>query len=101
VQGFVAAAHIKENYMPVSDRDSGIVTEYIASLEKACMALNTFLFIWWKLHMHTVGVKDEHGSSCATPLNTWLLNKLNEACGRAGNPVFNEAIPGTGQCKRA
>jgi hypothetical protein len=44
---------------------------------------------WWKLHMHTVGVKDEHGSSCATLLNTWLLNKLNEACGRAGNPVFN------------
>lgn len=44
---------------------------------------------WWKLHMHTVGVKDEHGSSCATLLNTWLLGKLNEACGRAGNPVFN------------
>jgi hypothetical protein len=44
---------------------------------------------WWKLHMQIVGVKDEHGSSCATLLNTWLLNQLNEACGRADNPVFN------------
>jgi len=44
---------------------------------------------WWKLHLQVVGVQDEHGSSCATLLNTWLLNKLNEACDRKENPVFN------------
>ena len=44
---------------------------------------------WWKLHLQVVGVQDEHGSSCATLLNTWLLNKLNEACARQENPVFN------------
>jgi hypothetical protein len=44
---------------------------------------------WWKLHLQAVGVVDEHGSSGATLLITWLLAKLNEACGRADNPVFN------------
>jgi hypothetical protein len=79
---------------------------------------------WWKLHMHSLGVRDEHGSSCATLLDTWLPGKLNEACGRQDNPVFNhgaeaqhygftqaaggaeggfllKAIPSTGACERA
>ena len=43
---------------------------------------------WWKLHTQIVGVEDEHGTSGATLLNTWLLQQLNIACGRAENPVF-------------
>ena len=43
---------------------------------------------WWKLHTQIVGVEDEHGTSGATLLNTWLLEQLNIACGRADNPVF-------------
>jgi hypothetical protein len=43
---------------------------------------------WWKLHTQIVGVEDEHGTSGATLLNTWLLQQLNVACGRADNPVF-------------
>jgi hypothetical protein len=43
---------------------------------------------WWKLHTQIVGVEDEHGTSGATLLNTWLLEQLNIACSRANNPVF-------------
>ena len=43
---------------------------------------------WWKLHTQIVGVEDDHGTSGATLLNTWLLDQLNLACGRADNPVF-------------
>jgi hypothetical protein len=43
---------------------------------------------WWKLHTQIVGVEDDHGTSGATLLNTWLLEQLNVACGRADNPVF-------------
>jgi len=43
---------------------------------------------WWKLHTQIVGVEDDHGTSGATLLNTWLLEQLNVACGRANNPVF-------------
>jgi hypothetical protein len=45
---------------------------------------------WWKLHMHVVKFVDEHHvPSAATFFNNWLLAKLNEACERTDNPVFN------------
>jgi hypothetical protein len=45
---------------------------------------------WWKLHMHVVKFTDEHGvPSAATFFNNWMLSKLNDACARSNNPVFN------------
>jgi hypothetical protein len=43
----------------------------------------------WSQHMQVMGIKDSHGESGATMFITDLLRRLNAACGRANNPVFN------------
>ena len=43
----------------------------------------------WQQHSTVMGIKDSHGESGATKFITWLLIKLNEACGRADNHVFH------------
>lgn len=53
---------------------------------------DTWMFVphmsWWKLHTEIVVVKDEHGKSAASLFNSWFIEELNKACGRADNPVF-------------
>jgi len=43
----------------------------------------------WSQHTQVMGIKDSHGESGATMFITDLLRKLNAACGRSDNPVFN------------
>ena len=43
----------------------------------------------WSQHTQVMGIKDSHGESGATAFITWLLVKLNDACGRADNHVFH------------
>jgi hypothetical protein len=44
---------------------------------------------WWKLHSHSVAVRDSHGSSAATMFNTWLIDELNHHCCGSKPDVFN------------
>jgi hypothetical protein len=46
---------------------------------------------WKNFGKHSIVeiVEDEHGKSAATPYITELLQKMNVACERADNPVFN------------
>lgn len=43
----------------------------------------------WSQHTQVMGIKDSHGESGATMFITYLLRKLNEACGRSDNHVFH------------
>ena len=43
----------------------------------------------WSQHLTVMGIKDSHGESGATQFITWLLEELNENCGRAQNHVFH------------
>lgn len=43
----------------------------------------------WSQHTQVMGIKDSHGESGATMFITWLLEKLNAACGRSDNHVFH------------
>jgi hypothetical protein len=43
----------------------------------------------WTRHGGSDLVKDPHGASAASLYTTVLIQKMNKACGRSGNPVFN------------
>jgi hypothetical protein len=43
----------------------------------------------WRQHFTVMGIQDAHGESGATEFITWLLEELNERCGRATNHVFH------------
>jgi hypothetical protein len=43
----------------------------------------------WSQHLQVKGIKDSHGESGATEFITWLLEELNESCGRLQNHVFH------------
>lgn len=43
----------------------------------------------WSQHTQVMGIKDSHGESGATMFITYLLRRLNEACGRSNNHVFH------------
>ena len=43
----------------------------------------------WSTHTQVMGIKDSHGESGATMFITYLLRKLNDACGRSDNHVFH------------